>query len=123
VINFDALVLGPAMATFARPITVTPLVSQPGEPAYGARGVWSSKPINVALEDGSILSSQVHTLGIRRNDRNSDGTPMFAMPIRQGDQIDIDAFQSLPRVGLCAVEDTDEDGQGGVIISVKITGA
>lgn len=114
-INFDALVLGPAMATFARPITVTPLVSQPGQPAYAARGVWNSKPINVALEDGSILSSQVHTLGIRKTE--------FPVPIRQGDRIDIDAVQSLPRVGLCAVEDTDEDGQGGVVISVKIIGA
>ena len=50
--------LRPAFAAFARPITVRPVVSQPGAAPYAARGIWSSKPVDVQMADGSILSSR-----------------------------------------------------------------
>lgn len=113
-IDFDALVLGPAMTLFARPVTIRPVKSQPGAPAYAARGVWSSKPVDVTLLDDGVLSSQNHTLGIRGAE--------FPIPLVQGDRVEIDAYMSLPRVGVCAIEDTDDDGQGGTTLTIKVIG-
>lgn len=122
-IDFDALVLAPCQSILARPITVTPLASQPGNSTamppllaglpYLARGIWSSKPTDVATEDG-ILSSQVHTLDIRALD--------FPVPPIAGDVIEVPAAGSLPRLGVCLVEDTDDDGQGGTVLTLKIVG-
>jgi hypothetical protein len=114
-IDFDALVLAPCEEVFARPITVTPLVSQPGEPAYGARGIWSSKPVQVALENGALLSTKDLTLGIRLAE--------FTVPVKAGDQIEIDAHLSLPRIGVCEIENTSDDGQGGRELALKIIAA
>jgi hypothetical protein len=103
-IDFDALVIGPAMNIFARPITVLPLASQAGQPAYGARGIWSSKPVDVAMEDG-IMSSQEHTLSVRASE--------FTIAIKPGDKV------TVPGIGIFLVEDTDDDGQGGTELSLK----
>lgn len=110
-INFSALVLRPSQTTFARPITVTPLVSQPGVPAYEARGIWASKPINVNMEEG-IMSSNEMRLSVRLSE--------FGVAIAPGDRVEIDAYRSLPRVGVCLVDDTDEDGQGGTDLTLKV---
>lgn len=111
-IDFDALVLGPAQDLFARPVTVTPIKSQPGAPPFGARGIWNSKPVDVALADDGILSSQNHTLGIRGRE--------YPIPLAQGDRVEIDAHLSLPRVGICAVEGTADDGQGDTTLTLKV---
>ena len=113
-IDFGGLVLAPAMAVFARPVTVTPLVSQPGAAAYPARGVWAVRAIDVPLEDGTIMNSKVLTLGIR--------TAEFAVRPRKGDQIEVLAHGSLPRVGICLVDDTNPDGQGGMSLIAKVIG-
>ena len=63
-INFSTLVYLPNFDMFARPITVTPLASQPGLPAYGARGIYDTRPIDVQAEDGSIVSDQQTILDI-----------------------------------------------------------
>ena len=110
-IDFDATVLSAAMDAFARPFTVTPLKSQPGLPAYAARGVWTSKPVDVPLEDGNIMSSQVHTLGVRLSE--------FQVPIAPGDIVDIPISGTAPALGSFAVEDTDDDGQGGSVLTLK----
>lgn len=111
-IDFDALVLGPCQEAFARPITITPLASQPGQPAYGARGIWSARPVNIGLEEGSVMVSQDLTLGIRRNE--------LAVMIKQGDSIEIDAYMSLPRVGVCDIDRLNLDGQGDVQLVLKV---
>lgn len=110
-IDFDALVLGPSQAVFGRPIVVTPTASQPGSPAYPARAIWSSKAIDVAMDDNSILSSQQHTLDIRCSE--------FAVQPAQGDRIDMPASGSLPAISF-VIEDGDDDGQGGTALSVKV---
>lgn len=113
-IDFDALVLGPCFDALARPIVITPKKSRPGAPAYGSRGIWSSKPVDVELLDGGVLSSQNHTLDIRASEHQ--------VPLAQGDEIEIPAHLSLPRVGLCKVEDGDDDGQGGTKLALKVIG-
>lgn len=111
-IDFDALVLAPAQAVFGRPITVTPTVSNPSGPSYGARGIWSAKPVTVILEDGAGMNSRVLTLGIRNSE--------FTVMLMQGDLIDIPAAGSLPRVGVCKIDDLQTDGQGGTDLILKI---
>lgn len=111
-IDFDALVLGPAMNAFARPVTVFPLVSQPGQPSFTARGIWARRPADMQLEDGSVLGTDEITLGIRIGE--------FPIMLKPGDHIDIDAYLSLTRIGLCEMVDDGEDGQGGYALVLKI---
>jgi hypothetical protein len=57
-VNFSTLVYLPNFDTFARPITITPLASQPGAPAYAARGIYDTRALDVQAEDGSIVGDQ-----------------------------------------------------------------
>jgi hypothetical protein len=50
--------------TFGGPITVTPINSQPGQPAYDARGIYGTEAIDILAEDGSIISDQKTVLDI-----------------------------------------------------------
>lgn len=113
-IDFEALVLGPAMDAFARPITYTPVVSVPGAQPFVARGIWGKRPADMQLEDGSMLGTDELILGIRRSE--------FPAAPMQGDLVDIDAYGSLPRVGICHVDDDGDDGQGGYSLVLKIVG-
>lgn len=113
-IDFDALVLGPAMDAFARPVTVFPIYSQPGAPSYPARGIWGRRQADMQLEDESILGTDDLTLGIRIGE--------FPIVPVAGDRFDIPAAGSLPRVGLCEMVDDGDDGQGGYAIVLKIVG-
>lgn len=103
-IDFDALVLGPCMDAFAEDITVDPRVSRPGQPPYAARGSYHERAVDVALTDGAILSSAEKTLGVRLSE--------FEAPPVQGDLI-------VLRHVMFMVEDLDDDGQGGTLITLK----
>lgn len=113
-IDFDALVLGPCHDLLARPVTITPKVSQPGAPAYGARGIWKSTPVDVAILDGGVLGTQDHKLDIRASE--------FAVLPVQGDECEIPAAPGLVRIGLCRIEGADDDGQGGTRLDIKVIG-
>ena len=106
-IDFDALVLGPAMDIFGMPIVIAPGKSQPGAAPYAARGVLRIENIDMPLEDG-IASTQVITIGVRLSE--------FAIPPVPEDQVSTttDTFW---------IDDTDEDGQGGSIWTMKRTAA
>ena len=55
-IDFDDLVLSPCMDTFAEPVMIDPVVSQPGALPYTARAIFTSRPYEVQLNDGSLVS-------------------------------------------------------------------
>ena len=103
-VDFDTLVLGPSMDVFSEPITITPIVSQPGQPTYQARGVFSSRPVDIATEDGGVVSDMQTTLGIRLSE--------FVVPPSAGDQTTVKGT-------LYTVEDPDEDGQGGSKLTLR----
>jgi hypothetical protein len=107
-IDFGALVLGPAMAAFAWPITVTPLASQPGQAAYAARGSFDAESQSIPLEDGSELQSVRIILGIRLNE--------FPIAPRQGDRI---AVTSPTDTQSYFVDRITPDGQGGAEMALK----
>ena len=111
-IDFSALVLGPAMATFGQPITVSPVASRPGQPAYSTKpdgtpltGVYASKPVQIPLEDGTYHSTVQPTLGIRLAD--------FAVAPMQDDTVVVGAL------GTFAIADITPDGQGGADLVLR----
>ena len=103
-IDFAALVLGPAMDAFAQPITVTPVASQPSGAPYSARGSYSSKQVDIPLDDGTYQSTIQRKLGVRLAD--------FTVPPVQKDQIAM-------AQGSFVISDIVPDGQGGADIWLR----
>jgi hypothetical protein len=64
-VNFSTLVYGPAFDMFARPVTFYPYVSQPAGGSYLARGIFSTRSLDVVGLDGAIFSDQQTILDIR----------------------------------------------------------
>ena len=64
-VDFSTLVYLPNYDTFARPVTVTPLASQPGLPAYSTRGIYNTRPLDVMTEDGATFADQQSILDVR----------------------------------------------------------
>jgi hypothetical protein len=103
-VDFDTLVIKPAMDVFSKAMTVKPLASQPLVPSYAARGVWSKRPVDIATEGGGILSSEERKIGIRLSE--------FVVPIAVLDQVKFDGDWYW-------IDDVDEDGQGGASLTLK----
>lgn len=105
-INFSALVLGPAMGVFGQPIVFTPTASQPGAAPFTARGIYAVKQVTVRTDDG-IFTDQQPTLGIRIGP-----APDFPVMPEQGDSFVLNGTT-------WNVFDWQPDGQGGVDLVLK----
>ena len=110
-IDFAALALAPGITAFARPVMIQPARSQPGEAAYPARGVWSSRQVEVQTEDGRILNTRVITLGIMLSE--------FPVAPKTRDHVDVPAAGFYTAEGRHWIEDIDLDGQGGASLTLK----
>lgn len=110
-INFDALILSPAMDAFAWPIMVTPVASSPGAAAYTARGSFDVMSQRVLLEDGNELASVRINLGVRLNE-------FPALP-RQGDKISITPPFGITVTHTYVIDAITPDSQGGGDIVLK----
>lgn len=95
---------------FARPITVTPITSQPGAPAYDNRGYFDTKETDVLTEDMAVFSDAKMFLDIRLAE-----FPVLPM---QGDFVDI-PFLYVPG-GSFVVEDLSGEGNAGGIITLTL---
>lgn len=109
-INFSTLVYSPNFDIWARPITVTPVVSQPGAPAYSARGIFDTESTDVLAEDGSLISQQKTILDLREVE--------FTVIPQQGDQIDIPDAEQGPG-GSYEVTDSSSNGGGETTLSIR----
>ena len=105
-IDFADLVLGPAMATFAIPVTITPTVSQPSAAAYSAQGIWTVQDVDVLLEDGSTIASKSYWLGIALGE--------FTIAPIKGDGVTLNGNGYL-------IDQVRPDGQGGAKLVLKAT--
>ena len=103
-IDFSNEVYLVAFNTFARPITVTPIASQPGAPSYGGNGIFDSKETDVLTEDGSIFSDSKTILDVRIED----------FPVRplQGDLIAVSDMPGAPG-GMFEIADVAGVGNAG----------
>jgi hypothetical protein len=104
-VNFSTLVYLPNFDMFARPITVTPLASQPGMPAYTNRGIYDTRPVDVAGMDGSIISDQQTILDVRDEE--------FAVVPEQLDRINIPPDADAGNIGVGDYEVVDCESNGG----------
>jgi len=114
-IDFDALVLAPGQGIFAIPVTINPVASQRGVAPYPARGVFASRSLPIAVEDGAMLSDQQTTLGIRFAD--------FPAPPAANDRITLDpAAAKLANAvaGIYEVIAVHADGQGGADLPLRL---
>jgi hypothetical protein len=103
-VNFSTLLYGPAFDLYAVPITIRPIASQPGQPAYRARGIFNTVPIDVVSMDGSLISEQQTILDIRESE--------FAVLPRQLDLVTIPLDCNGVPLGNWEVTDIDTNGVG-----------
>jgi hypothetical protein len=87
-IDFSNEVYAVAFNVFGRPITVLPIVSQPGAASFGGVGIFDSRETDVLAEDGSLFSDSKTILDIRIED-----FPMLPM---QGDIVDVSDMPGAP---------------------------
>jgi hypothetical protein len=105
------LVYKPVFATFARPVTVTPLASQPGAPRYPARGIYDTERILIETLDGSLLSETRTILDILE-------TEFSVLPL-QDDHVSI-PFHEGVRGGEFIVSDRSAQGNAGGEITLRL---
>lgn len=120
-VDFSRLVLKPAMDTFARRFTVTPVKSDPFGAPYCARGIWTITQADLVLDDGSTMSSRTLKLGIRLCDfpqspKQGDWitTPVRELPLSYW-QGDLDPTADID----LEIVDNQPDGQGGSTLVCK----
>lgn len=110
-INFSQDLYLKCWDTFARPCTVTPLVSQPGAPAYDNRCYFDTKETDVLTEDMAIFSDSKTFIDIRMDE--------FAVLPMQGDQVVIPFHAGVPG-GTYEVLDLSGKGNAGGIITMTL---
>jgi hypothetical protein len=110
-VDFSTDVYLPAQELFGRVVTVTPLASQPGGPAYTARGIFDVDSIDVQALEGSIISETRVILDIREIE--------FAVLPLQGDLIDVPADSGLAPEGSFEVLDADPNGGGETTLTLR----
>jgi hypothetical protein len=110
-VNWTDELYAKAWDTFARPMTVTPIVSQPGAPAYDARCYFDTKETDILTEANSVLSDSQTFIDIRRVE--------FAVEPKQGDRIDI-PFHAGVEGGSYEVLDLAGKGNAGGTITISL---
>jgi hypothetical protein len=113
-IDFDGLVLGVTMETFALTALCKPVTSRPGKPPYAIRGIWSSQPVDVAMADDAIFSDQQTTFGIRYAELPAGPPPSRNDIIEMTDASHAASYGTRWFIG-----DVDDDGQGGAMIALR----
>jgi hypothetical protein len=110
-INFSTDLLAKCFDVFARPITVTPIVSQPNQAAYSARAYFDSMGLDVLTEEGSIFSDSKTFIDLRIAE--------FPVLPKQGDLITMSPHAGM-RGGQWEVLDLDGEGDAKGMISVTL---
>ena len=110
-INFSENLYLFIMNEFGRPITITPVVSQPGAPSYASRAYFTTKETDILTEDGGIFSDSKTQIDIRMVE--------FSTLPMQGDIITIAYDEDVPG-GTYEVLDLAGKGNGGGLTTVTL---
>jgi hypothetical protein len=110
-INFSEQVYLQTQNTYGRPVTITPLASQPNGQPYVTRGIFEMEAMDVAAMDGSIISETRVILDIREAE--------FTVLPLQGDLVDVPANSGLPAEGQFEVMDADPNGGGETTLTLR----
>jgi hypothetical protein len=112
-IDFDQIVLNKCEDIFSIVCKFTFTASKPEAAPITVRGIYSSGPYDVAMQDDAIFSDQQTSLGIRLRD-----FPGGLVPDR-GDTVEITDSRH-PAFGLKYwIGDSDLDGQGGAMLMLR----
>jgi Big-like domain-containing protein len=111
-VDFSTMVYSPNYDMWARDVVITPLVSQPGAPAYTARGIYTTDPVDIGGLDGVTITSDQRTI-LDVRDIEFTVVPM------QGDLIHIPAEGNIPAEGDFEVIDGDANGGGETTLSIR----
>jgi hypothetical protein len=106
-VNFATLVYLPCQDFFGRDVTITPA----GGTAYAARGIFDTRALGVAAENGAIISDQQTILDIREAE--------FATLPVPGDRVDIAADDSGPAEGPFEIIDATTNGGGETTLVLR----
>jgi hypothetical protein len=110
-IDFSQQVYAPTYAVFSRPVEFTPKASQPGQPVYTGRGIFSTQPMDVLTEDNAILSDAKTILDIIEIEFN-------VLP-EQLDELYIPASEGMPALGNFQVMNVDLNGGGEATLTLR----
>lgn len=110
-VNFTNNLYKFVMDEFARPITVTPVASQPGAPTYANRAYFDTKETDIMTEDGGIFSDSKTFVDIRLAE--------FTVLPMQGDIITIPFNEGTPG-GTYEVLDLSGKGNAGGMITMTL---
>jgi hypothetical protein len=118
-IDFSTLVYLPAFDFYARPITVTPIKSNPSGGPYTIRGIWTTQDTELMAEEGlAVLADQETILDVRDNEFFDAGVPVP----QQGDLINIPADGNVPAEGDFEVVHTSRNGGGETTLVIRAWG-
>jgi hypothetical protein len=110
-IDFDAIVLNPCENIFSIVCKFTLAATKPEAAPVIVRGIYSSGPVDVVMQDETVFSDQQTSLGIRLRD--------FEIPPDRGDIVEI-IDQRHPAFGAVYwIGDSDLDGQGGAMLMLR----
>jgi len=91
--------------------TITPLKSDPTGAAYTARGIYTTRPVDIVGMDGSIFSDQQSIFDIRELEYT-------ILPI-QGDHINIPVDCNGVPLGDFEIMDADTNGGGETTLVIR----
>jgi hypothetical protein len=111
-IDFDALVLSKCEDIFSIAVRFTFAATKPEAAPYETRGIFSSGPYDVALQDETIFSDQQTSLGIREWD--------FDVVPSRGDLVEIIDVRHPAYGNKYWIGDSDWDGQGGAMLMLRV---
>lgn len=110
-IDYASAVYSPGYDVMARKIFVTPLVSQPGMPAYPNRGIYTTEDLDVLAEESAIFSDQQTIVDIIAKE--------FEVMPMQGDRVFIPADGGVPEAGTFEIMDLDDNGGGETTLLLR----
>lgn len=115
-VDFSTLLYSQCQNVYARNVTITPIASAPGAPAYSARGIFGKRPVDVMTEVGMAMISTAQTIFDIRDVEFFDAGR--ALP-QQGDLINIPAEGRIPAEGDFEVVSTSSNGGGETTLDIR----
>lgn len=110
-VNFSTQVYLPVFNLLSRPITITPLASQPSVAAYASRGIYDTEPLDVLAEEEMVFSDSRVVLDILEEE--------FSVLPLQNDLVNIPAHIGMPALGDFEVIDVKSNGGGETTLSLR----
>lgn len=110
-VNLDVLLQQAIFDFWSIDCTIIPAVSQPAAASYAARGILNTYDIDVAADDGSIVSEQRTIFDIRISE--------FSILPQQQDHVVIPFDCNGAPKGEYEILDTDDNGGGQIKLTIR----